>query len=281
MVNPEIGWAVLKAYWAGEKDGIRKVMKEQVVAGFKKNGFVVIPQVVSPERCDVMHRTGLEELSKPKEPYELESTLGYPGAPDPESPEGLTTIRRLKSAYSRHALWREWAHDPTLLGYVATVLGSQQIALTQAHHNCLMTKAPKWSSRTGWHQDIRYWSFERPELVTAWLSLTDENEDNGCLQVIPGSHAASYEADQFDALKFFQDDLAKNQGVIAGAEHLTMRRGDLLLFDARLLHSAGKNVTEAFKMSLIFTYKLSGNKAIAHSRSAAMPEINMENAFTL
>jgi len=48
---------------------------------------------------------------------------------------------------------------------VASILGPS-LELSQAHHNCIMTKNPAFSSATGWHQDIRYWSFQKPELVS-------------------------------------------------------------------------------------------------------------------
>ena len=56
--------------------------------------------------------------------------------------------------------------------------------LSQCHHNCVMTKHPGCSA-TLWHQDIRYWSFDRPELISAWFALDQEEAVNGALRVIP------------------------------------------------------------------------------------------------
>ena len=78
-----------------------------------------------------------------------------------------------------------------------------------AHHNCVMTKQPRFSSDTGWHQDVRYWHFERPELVNVWVALGDETPENGCLRVIPGTHAGTFRPEQFDAAKFLRADAPK------------------------------------------------------------------------
>ncbi len=250
------------------------------IRSFKQNGFVVIPQIIPSKRAELMYRTALDQFHHPTRPYELESALGYPGAPQPTSLEGKATIRRLRSAYDRHELWRQWAHDPTLLKYIALLLNSRRISLTKAHHNCIMTKTPEWSSRTGWHQDIRYWSFEHQTLVTAWLSLTNENEKNGCIQVIPGSQDKTFDQGQFDEHQFFRNDLDENQLMIKDARSIDSKRGDLLLFDSRLLHRAGENTTKEVKLSLVFTYKLDSNKAIEHTRSSSIDEIKMENEFT-
>jgi len=250
-------------------------MIEKLRQDFLTNGFILIPQAVSKERCELMSRIACEQLNDPVEPYELEAYLGYPGAPDLYSPEGKTAIRRLRNIYDRHPLWRQWAHDFSLLDYIGSLLGSSELSLTQAHHNCLMTKTPQSSSRTGWHQDIRYWSFERPVLVTAWLSLTDESQENGCIKVIPGSHNKGLNRSQFDEQQFFRDDLSENQAMINDSETIESKSGDLLLFDARLLHSADKNINNEIKLSLVFTYKLPSNKAIENTRSSSMKEIIM------
>jgi ectoine hydroxylase-related dioxygenase (phytanoyl-CoA dioxygenase family) len=39
-----------------------------------------------------------------------------------------------------------------------------------------------------WHQDSAYWALEPPDVVTAWVALTDSTLENGALEVIPGSH---------------------------------------------------------------------------------------------
>ena len=39
-----------------------------------------------------------------------------------------------------------------------------------------------------WHQDAAYYGLDPQEEVTCWLGLTDADIENGCMQVMPGSH---------------------------------------------------------------------------------------------
>ena len=84
--------------------------------------------------------------------------------------------------------------------------------MSQAHHNCVMTKNPGYSSETHWHQDIRYWSFQQPELVSVWTALGREHKGNGCLRVLPGSH----QGPDYKHVETFAKDnmLAKGQTLI-------------------------------------------------------------------
>lgn len=44
--------------------------------------------------------------------------------------------------------------------------------------------------RSAWrrHQDVIYWQLEPMINVSAWLAIDDVDEENSCVQLIPGSH---------------------------------------------------------------------------------------------
>ncbi len=205
-------------------------------------------------------------------PIEYESDLQYPGAPASKDVRGGQTIRRLKQAHSRDYVFTEWLLKPELLGRLRQLLGPD-IVCPLAHHNCIMTKHPEFSSETGWHQDIRYWSFTRPDLVSVWLALVPETKGNGCLQVLPGSHRWAITKRQLDSASFFRSDLPENQALIARRTFVEMQPGDVLFFHALTLHAAARNTTSETKYSVVFTFRAADNSPVAGSRSAASPEL--------
>jgi phytanoyl-CoA hydroxylase len=138
-----------------------------------------------------------------------------------------------------------------------------------------MTKQPQFSSDTGWHQDIRYWSFERPELISVWLALTSENAGNGCLQVIPGSHRTEFDRSRFDGELFFRGDVSENQALIATRKFVELEPGDVLFFHCRTLHAATRNQSGAMKVSVVYTFRPGDSPPIAGSRSASLPEVHV------
>jgi hypothetical protein len=150
------------------------------------------------------------------------------------------------------------------------------VEFAQSHHNCIMTKYPGYSSATLWHQDIRYWSFDRPELVSTWLALGDENPANGSLQVIPGSHRLELDRGRLDAELFLRPELPENAELIATAVPVTLAAGDVLFFDAQTFHAAGTNTTDEVKLSAVFTYHRRDNRPIAGTRSANYPSLEMQ-----
>ncbi len=239
---------------------------------FKKNGYLVLPGFAAPQFCDAVVTFAKSELEQQAMPIEFEADTQYPGAPISRSAEGGATARRLLMASQRHPMLRDWATGDPLKSILHQLLGAE-VLLSQAHHNCIMTKQPAFSSVTGWHRDSRYWSFARADLVSSWLALGDELPENGCLHVLPGSHLWTIETDQLDASQFLRTDIAKNQPLLEQVQAVPLHQGDLLLFHSNLFHAAGRNTTGRTKFSMVFTYRAGDNLPVPGSRSALSEEI--------
>ena len=239
---------------------------------FQRDGFLVFRQLVPAAIRDLMLAVTLDGVRHEIEPIEYEAELHYPGAPPSLAAEGGRTIRRLKQAHSRHYVFTQWLSDQELAGRLVDLLGPR-VVMPLAHHNCIMTKQPRFSSDTGWHQDIRYWAYQRPDLISVWISLVPERVENGCLRVIPGSHRMNFERSRFDEALFFREDLPENQAVIANAVPVELDPGDVLFFHAKTLHAASRNHTPQTKYSAVFTFRAAENLPLPGSRSAEFPEL--------
>ena len=212
------------------------------------------------------------DLAAEVQPLEYEAQVRYPGAPTSIEAPGGRTVRRLMRACARDPVYREWATSAQLASRLHQVIGPS-LELSQVHHNCIMTKNPAFSSATGWHQDIRYWSFEKPELVSVWLALGPEHEENGCLWLVPGSHKMDFSRERYDQDLFFRTDLSQNQHVLKAKVTAELDEGDVLFFHCRLLHAAGRNRTSLTKFAAVFTYHATDNRPLPGTRSASFQEI--------
>ncbi|WP_153098854.1 phytanoyl-CoA dioxygenase family protein [Paraburkholderia hayleyella] len=248
--------------------------KKEQVQTLREQGFVVVPGLVSPERCRALKQIAQQQLQLAVAPLEFEADLRYPGAPESKYAPGGHTVRRLLDAYARHPGFHEWACAPEIKSWMTLYFGEQPY-LSRAHHNCMMTKHPAYGSLTGWHRDMRYWSFERDDLVSVWLALGPETVNNGGLWFVPQSHDAALTASCFDEAKFFRSDLPDNQALIQTAVSPELHMGDVVFFHCKTLHSAGKNLSDEVKFSLVFTYHGASNAPLPGSRSASLAEVKL------
>jgi phytanoyl-CoA hydroxylase len=239
---------------------------------FRRDGFVVVRGLADRQICECMKSLARQHLAQDVQPVEYEAQTKYPGSPASLDAPGGRTVRRLLRACARDPVFGDWATSRAIGDRLRPLLGPQ-IELSQAHHNCVMTKNPACSSATSWHQDIRYWSFEKPELISAWLALGQEHEENGCLLLVPGSHRVAFRREQFDDELFLREDVEENCEILQGRVAAELDVGDVLFFHCRLLHAAGRNRTGLTKFAAVFTYHSAGNQPLAGTRSASLPSI--------
>ena len=240
---------------------------------FQRDGYLVVRGLLDAAGVGEMRETVLRTLAPLQGPAEFETDVGYPGSPPSRDATGGNTPRRLLHAYSRGPIFRRWATAPELAAMLRGVMREERVEMSQCHHNCVMTKHPGFSSETAWHQDIRYWSFDAPELVSVWLALGPEREENGALRVIPGSHRLHLDRGRFDRHLFLRPELDENRKLIDTAALVELEAGDALFFHCRLFHAAGKNRTAGVKLSAVFTYHAHDNRPIPGTRSDRYPSV--------
>src|SRR3569832_1313734 len=182
------------------------------IAQFKQDGYLVLRDLAPPDLRERMRAVTLEHLQRVLPPLEFEAELGYPGAPPSLDAPGGQTVRRLQGAFARDEAFRAWALNPELISDLRQLLG-EPVSLALAHHNCIMTKHPDYGTATGWHRDIRYWAFERQDLISVWLALDRETDAIGVLHLIPGSHRMAIARDQLDKQKNQQPNVPANRAL--------------------------------------------------------------------
>jgi phytanoyl-CoA hydroxylase len=239
---------------------------------FEYDGYLLLPRMVPAEDCERMLAVTRDHLRRAVPPIEYEAEVGYEGAPASLDAPGGRTARRLRNAWQRDASFPGWAARPDLVAGLRQLL-REDVVLSLAHHNCVMTKHPDFGTATGWHRDIRYWSYTRPDLISVWLALGHEEAGNGALKFIPGSHRIPLAPGQMDALDFLRPEVPENQALFAKGVTPVLERGDVVLFHSKLFHAAGRNDSAEMKASVVFAYRGASNAPVAGTRSAAAGEV--------
>lgn len=107
-----------------------------------------------------------------------------------------------------------------------------------------------------WHQDWHYWGGSVHK-VSIWIALDDATHENGCLQVMPGSHkqvlemrgGGSKEGPDFVHTALNED--LPDLPVVT----LEAKRGDAVFFHDLLMHASHPNTTGEDRWAFISTYR--------------------------
>lgn len=242
------------------------------VEQFQRDGYFICRSLVPQNYVEKILQIAERDTSGELGDIEYEADVQYPGSPVSRHAQGGRTIRRLRQAFSRDPVFSQLVKEPFLLTRLQQLLGPE-VVMPLAHHNCVMTKHPEYSSDTGWHQDIRFWSFQDSNLVNIWVALGNESPKNGCLKLLPESHVSSFQKHQLDDGLFYRTDLEENQALLSREVTASLNAGDVLFFHARCFHSATRNYSQNTKFSAVFTFRSLQNPPVAGSRSSQLPEL--------
>ena len=90
-----------------------------------------------------------------------------------------------------------------------------------------------------------YWGIEPPVEVTAWYAVDDSDRGNGCMQVIPGTHAGGLKehgtTDGDDNLLSINQELTVTKQLEAEAVDCILKAGQISLHDGMAIHGSLPN----------------------------------------
>jgi ectoine hydroxylase-related dioxygenase (phytanoyl-CoA dioxygenase family) len=110
-------------------------------------------------------------------------------------------------------------------------------------------------------------------MMSVMVAITDANKENGCLQVIKGSHKMGriehgFAGEQVGASQHYVDLALKTMELV----YVEIDAGDALFFHSNLLHRSEANLSEKPRWSLISVYNRSTNIPYNEpSQSAIVP----------
>jgi ectoine hydroxylase-related dioxygenase (phytanoyl-CoA dioxygenase family) len=148
-----------------------------------------------------------------------------------------------------------------MVGAIQTLLGPGEVC---HFHSKLMQKEPKVGGAWEWHQDYGYWyknGFLYPDaLISVMVALTKATRQNGCLQVLKGSHKMgrfehNFVGEQQGADMHFVEKALK----LCERVYVELDPGDVLFFHSNVLHMSEANLSDKPRWSLISAYNLSYN----------------------
>ena len=130
---------------------------------YEDKGFVSPVNIFSKEKAKEI-REEIELIEK-SIPGELEKSGRY-------------------NAHLISPLLDEVTHNPNILDAVESLIGENILVCGTT----LFIKNPNEKGFVSYHQDAKYIGLEPYNWVTAWVAITDSNEENGCMRMWSGSH---------------------------------------------------------------------------------------------
>ena len=107
----------------------------------------------------------------------------------------------------------------------------------------LFIKNPSEKGFVSFHQDAKYIGLEPHNWVTAWIAITDANEENGCMQMWPRSHKKNliHHTEKFDENNLLTRGQTIENVPSEEIESVVLETGQMSLHHPTVIHGSGLN----------------------------------------
>jgi phytanoyl-CoA hydroxylase len=222
-----------------QSGGSPEVMLTQVQLDFfRENGYLAYGKVLEDAEIELLRReydTEFEEAWR-------ENSLRNLSVDDEVDQEGKRNapqqMLQIMQMSERNIHFRRLLYDERILDVVQDLIGPNIMLF----HDQALFKPAYTGGPVSWHQDNAYWRCRPATLVSCWLTLDNVDEDNGAMQVIPGSHLKPLwheQSESTNALLDIEDQVDKAKAVT-----VELPAGGCMFHHCQTLHYTHANTTD-------------------------------------
>jgi len=235
------------------------VLTDNQIEQYQRDGFYVARQLFTPEEIKRYraHYMMLREAQGHPGDFvgvpinrAIDDPTKFDGMSVDEQPDPLQKYPRMIHMHRWDDLSLQWLLDNRLNEHLTSLLAVEPYAV-----QTMLYFKPPGARGQAVHQDQYYLRVKPGTCMAAWLALDDCDEDNGCMQVVPGSHTWSVLCTvPADTTQSFTDvTVPLPEGVTPTP--VVMKAGDVMFFNGSLVHGSFPNKTrDRFRRSLIGHY---------------------------
>lgn len=202
------------------------------LARFNRDGVLVLPRFFPEDEVAALHAEVLRLLDDP--PTGADRHQQIAAGRLKEVHQHSTVLASLPRG--RMATWLSALHGPVDL-----------------HQSFILFKKPGSARIKPWHQDAVYWGGQ--PTVLGLVSLTDIEQERGCVWVVPGSHRLGRLHHRVEPDEDGWQNLVCDVACLRSPRPLETRRGDLIVLHGLTVHASFENRTDEPRITLGYHFE--------------------------
>ncbi len=219
---------------------------------YRANGYLLVRGLFTPDECDFWATYFTDMVERGGDGW-------AEGGVDPNHTDPLKRYPRLLQPHRGDEVAFKFMIDQRIREYLTSFYDREPLAV-----QTMVYFKPPGARGQALHQDNRYLKAEPGTCMAAWLALEDIDEENGCLEVLPGTQDMPMICPSVsDTSQSFTTDMIKLPTI--EPLKLIMNKGDMLFFNGSLVHGSGPNNSrDRFRRIMVGHYIEGRAEEVAH-----------------
>ena len=221
-------------------------LKDETLKQYERDGYVLVRSMFDGEEIELLRRAAKEDRELDQHSFGMGDGEGG-------------TVRLSLWNHPGDSVYGMFARCETIVNSAEKILGGE----VYHYHSKMIMKDAKVGGAWTWHQDYGYWYQNGvlfPMLTSAYIAVDRGTKENGCMQVLKGSHHLGridhvLSGDQAGA----DGERVREAEKVLDLVYVEMEPGDVLFFHANLLHRSDQNRSDHPRWSMICCYNSAKN----------------------
>ena len=225
------------------------MLTESQKAFYAEQGYLVVPDVLTAAEVKKLREVTDRLLAEAARVGEGTGAFLF----EKNAPAGTRLVWRVFDPIALDPYYLAIARHPRLLDAVEDLIGPD----IQLHNSNMHLKLPEHGGEVDWHQDFPYLPHTNFDLLNTMIMLDDSTPENGCLEVIAGSHRwglLDHGTPGAAGASNFKLSAAQRAAGQPVAE-LIVPAGGVSIHHCLTLHSSKPNRSPRPRRALIFTFR--------------------------
>ena len=222
------------------------LLTPEQISAYERDGYLVVRGLFTSEETDLLGETARNDDAMDKASSAMDDGQG-------------NDVRLALWNHPGEGIYGMFARCRRVVDSVEQLLGDE----AYHYHSKMILKDAKVGGAWAWHQDYGYWYQNGvlfPDLCSVMVAVDEATRENGCLQVLKGSHKLGrvnhvLSGDQAGAEVERVEEAKKRLELV----HVTMEPGDALYFHANLMHASDANNSDNSRWAMICCYNAASN----------------------
>ena len=223
-----------------------KLLTEEQRSDYERDGYIVVRNLFSEEEIGLLGKAARNDNEMDKSSSERDDGEG-------------NAVRLALWNHPGDGIYGMFARCRKMVDRVEEILREE----VYHYHSKMILKDAKVGGAWAWHQDYGYWyqnGLLSPNLCSVMIAVDQATIENGCMQVIKGSHKLGrinhiLSGDQAGADMERVEEAKKRLDLV----HVTMEPGDALFFHSNTLHASDANESDHPRWAMICCYNAASN----------------------
>jgi ectoine hydroxylase len=223
---------------------------------YEEDGYLFVRELFTQEEIGLLHETAANDHALDQASSSRDDGAG-------------ASVRLSLWNHPGDGIYGMFARCRRLIDALEDLLGDE----VYHYHSKMILKDAKTGGAWAWHQDYGYWyqnGLLTPDLCSVMIAVDPATEENGCLQVLQGSHKVG----RINHVLTGDQAGADMEYVRAAMErfplvHCRLSPGDAVFFHPNLLHCSAANRSDKARWALICCYNTKRNNPFKESHHPA------------